>query len=64
MKALIYYIYCPGVLFTGVILKTIKLPILGIWHKILYRNDICNYLTVIWTKANLDIVIPRKLIDS
>lgn len=68
MKKLMYYVYCPGVLFKAVLIKTIKLPLIGTIHRILYRNDIHNRCYTSWTIGdnNLfdELFIERKLINN
>ena len=62
-----YYVYCPGVLFKAILIKTIKLPLIGTIHRILYRNDIYNRCYTSWIiDDNLfdELLIERKLIDN
>jgi hypothetical protein len=67
MKKLMYYVYCPGVLFKAVLIKTIKLPLIGTIHCVLYRNDIYDRCYTSWIIDDSlfdELLIERKLIDA
>ena len=62
MKKKIWYEFCPGCAFKGIILKTKKVWLIGVIHLVLWRNDLAKnpYCSLEW--INNDLVFDRNLI--
>jgi hypothetical protein len=62
MKKKIWYEFCPGCAFKGIILKTKKTWLFGVIHLVLWRNDLVKkpYCSLEW--MHNDLVFDRNLI--